>query len=238
MTRVDERLAIACAELILAWHQRHVFAEESKESGEIEAYRNRIQQLLELDLNEPDSQAALAREQQAGSLERYYGVETPSQLWVAVCSKHGVFDHAPPRNLGEAARWILDIIEHQRRDERPAADDRNERLSVHTGSREELLMRARSFYADVLEEEEAGRGLGGMNALVSCSLERYPLSGDSKGEVRLLGPGVLGMRVIASGERADDLVDAVRRGEIIVDDVIGGPRASDASADERGSMSR
>jgi hypothetical protein len=114
----------------------------------------------------------------------------------------------------------------------PSQED-DSRLTVEAETRARLLEHAGEFYADVIAEQHIG--IGGLNVLVSCSAERYPWTPEGH-RVTLLRPEVLGLRVVAKGERPDDIVDAIRDGQLVVEGVIGGPlnrMFPDGEPDER-----
>ena len=180
-------------------------------------YRELVERFRHADLSDPASLKVIAAEQQANALEWAYGKEIPTRLWTLVTEQYQLVDQPAPKHLGEAANWILDRL---RKDE----ERRSGRQSIYADSQERLLSLAKEFYADVVAQETAG--VGGFNALVSCSLERYPWDGPKGGYVTLLNPDVLGLRVVAAGERPDDLIDALRRGELVADRVVGGHPSS------------
>jgi hypothetical protein len=101
----------------------------------------------------------------------------------------------------------------------PHQDNRS-RVIIDADTREGLVEQAGAFYADVVAEHRPG--IGGLNVLISCSLERYPWEAGRRGAT-LVRPEVLGLRVKAPGERPDDVIDAIRQGELIVEATTGGP---------------
>jgi hypothetical protein len=177
---------------------------------------------LKVDLSDVGWQEKLSREQASGMLEWAYAQQVPSELWTKVARSHDLIDQAPPRNLGEAAHWIQESLRLRKTEDKP---DEDARTSVRAHTREELLTRAREFYKDVVgEQTNAGGNLGGMNALLSCSLERYPWTADSEGQATLVRLETLGLRIIGRNERSDDIVDAIRLGDMVVENAVGGPR--------------
>lgn len=216
MRQHNTSLIRACAETIRLWHEQYGLARRPPfmRDENVQRYRERIERFHRADLSDPHAQEAIANEQQSGSFEVHYGETIPRELWREVASRFEV-DHEPPRHLGEAARRILDGLESQR-----APEVSEPRLTVDAGTRERLLEHAAEFYKDVAAEQTPA--LGGVNALISCSLQRQAWD-PNLGRATLLHPHVLGLRLVAARERPDDLIDAVRLGDVIVESVIGGP---------------
>ena len=215
------RLTRACAELIRQWHQRYgVFNPPSNMSeGQFLRYKERVDFFHQADLSDPQMQLEIGREQQAGVFEWFYTRAIPAELWSEVAREHEILDHPTPEHLGEAARWILKPLRSV--DMRQLPRDDKSRLVVKAHNRWGLFEQARHFYADVVAEQRDG--IGGLNVLISCSLERYRWDGASEQDATLLRPEVLGLRVVAIGERPDDLVDAIREGQLVIESTIGGP---------------
>jgi hypothetical protein len=216
MPQHNTSLIRACAETIRLWHEHYGLAQRPPfmRDEDDQRYRERVERFHRADLSDPHAQEAIANEQQSGSLEAHYGETIPRELWREVASRFEV-EHEPPRHLGEAARWILDGLKSQR-----APEVSGPRLTVDAGTREQLLEHAAQFYKDVAAEQTPA--LGGINALLSCSLQRQAWN-PALGRATLLHPHILGLRLVAARERPDDLIDAVRQGEVIVESVIGGP---------------
>lgn len=221
MTPQRQRLTQACAELIRLWHLRYGVVRPPSHMNEARLlrYKERVDHFHQADLSDPHAQREVAREQQAGVFEWSYVQTIPADLWSAVTRTHEISNHHPPEHLGEAARWILDSLQSADLME-PSPEDKS-RLIVEADTRARLLEQAGEFYADIVAEQRAG--IGGLNVLLSCSLERYPWDAASDQRATLLRPEVLGLRVAVAGERSDDFIDAIRQGELIVEATTGGP---------------
>jgi len=187
------------------------------DEGQFARYRERVAYFHNADLSNLSSQEEIAAEQRSRVFERYYGVIVPPELWQHVTHVHEIIDHRPPEHLGQAASWIFENL----RSGEPKEQEDRTRRDVQAATPEELLERAYDFYADVAAEQTSA--VGGINALLSCSLERYPWRDQPENHVTLLRPEALGLRIVATGERPDDIVDALRQGKLVVESVIGGP---------------
>ena len=212
------QIAAACAELIRRWHQQYGKRPERMNQRDFDHYRRRMDYFRDLDLSLRTAQEEIAREQQSGIFEWHYGAVVPRELWDKVAREHEILSAKPPGNLGEAARWIL---EHLRAQEGPDLPKTELRRTVSASSKVALLKTARDFYADVAAQQ--AQGLGGVDVLLSCSLERYPWSQEEGRHVTLLRPEALGITIVPVGGRADDLIDAIRAGKVVVEETIGGP---------------
>ena len=221
MPQQHPKLTRACAELIRLWHERHGIERASSHmnEGQFFRYQERVDHFHRADLSDPAAQHDIAREQQSRAFEWAYVETVPTELWKDVTRTHDVFHHPPPEHLGAAAGWILDILRGL--DVAEPSQDEKSRVIVEADSRVRLLDEAREFYADVVAEQEPG--IGGLNVLISCSLERYPWDGANQRHATLLRPEVLGLRVVVAGERPDDFIDAIRQGHLVVETTIGGP---------------
>lgn len=219
MTQQDSRLVRACAELIRLWHEHHGVAHRpsNMDEGQFRRYMDRVEHFHRVDLANPGAQEEIAREQRSGIFEWYYGTVVPAELWKNIAGKYEVVDHGPPQHLGETANWI---IEKLRSTEPLGLQKELSRRIVQAETPARLFEKAREFYADIVAAQTPG--VGGVNVLLSCSLERYPWSQEDK-RATLLRPEALGLRLVGKGERRDDLIDALRQGELVVERVIGGP---------------
>jgi len=211
MPHEDVDMARACAELIRAWHGRYGITGTPPWMREdaLAGYRDRVGQFREADLSVPKCQEEIAREQKAGAFEWSCSVRVPLELWQEVSHTRRVLDQPPPRYLGEAADWIRQRFEAL------------SRPTIQATTREELLQEAETFYAEVAAEQTSA--VGGVAALLSCSLERSRWRQGIEGRVTLLSAEALGLKVVKKGERPEDLIDALRQGELVVEGVIGGP---------------
>lgn len=219
MPHPDLQLTQACAELIRLWHVRYgtLRRPSNMDDSAFLRYQERVAHFRDADLSRHHEQQAIAREQQSGVFEWHYASSIPTTLWSEAARRFEISDHHPPENLGEAARWILDLLKlAETTDSRP---DNSLRVAVQAETCAQLLEQAREFYSDLFVEQTPA--LGGVNVLLSCSLERFP-SAPNGHNGSLLRPEVLGLRVVIDGERPDDLIDAIRRDELVVEDVIGG----------------
>lgn len=220
----------ASAELILAWHRRHgVHAFEARWGGsDTSRYWAALEELSALDLSDARAQEAVARAQRSGALEWAYVTPLPAG-WLRELAPPGLGELADRLSeahdtLGTLAGWVVDTV-GQRAESEPEL-----RRAIRPASRAALLAAATQFYGSVLPP--ATPALGGASALLSCSLERTPLHESEP--VQLLHPDVLGLHVVEPHEREDDLIDAVRDGELAILDVEGEPEAKpDAEPDAR-----
>ena len=220
MPQQHPRLPEACAELIRRWHERYGVRHlpSNMREDQLVQYQERVEYFHHVDLSDPRAQQEIAHEQQGRVFERFYAATIPADLWREVTGDYELFAHRPPEHLGEAARWILEPPPSV---DMPEQRDDKSRLAVEASTRSRLLEQAADFYADVVAEQRTG--IGGLNVLLSCSLERYPWDGASQQRSTLLRPEVLGLRVAVGGERPDDFVDAIRQGDLVVESTIGGP---------------
>jgi hypothetical protein len=220
MSQRDSKLARACADLIRLWHAgyRNVEFPATLDDPELQRYRDRVMYFREADLSDPFMQEEIAREQRSGSFEKYYAAEVPPEWWQFVTRIHEIGDYPSPRYLGEAATWIIEHVHAAY--SVPKVDERL-RQPVQAQTRESLFAHAQDFYVDVIAAQTSG--LGGVNVLISCSLERYAWSEMSL-RTTLLRPAVLGLRIISNGEREDDFIDAVRDQTLVVESTIGAPQ--------------
>jgi hypothetical protein len=215
-----KQLAAACAGLIRFWHEHYGLAERPTHmtQKEFDRYRQRLEYFRNADLSDRTAQEEIAREQQSGIFESHYAAAIPQELWDKIARLHEIVGALQPQSLGEAAKWIM---EYMRALEDANLPEGELRRTVPAASKAALLYNANEFYADIIRQQ--AHGVGGMNVLLSCSLERYPWSQEEGGHVTLLKPETLGLRIVARGEREDDLIDALRDGELIVEQAIGGP---------------
>lgn len=222
MPQRESRLARVCAELIRFWHEHYGIAQRpsNMDDDQFLRYRNRVEHFHRADLSDASSQEEIAREQQSRIFEWYYSAVVPAELWNKLAQKYEVVDHRPPQHLGEAAKWILDGLSGAEPIE-PRGELSRRIIQAETQAR--LFEQANEFYADVVAEQAPG--VGGINVLLSCSLERHPWKGGQEDHhATLLRPEAFGLRLVAKGERRDDLIDALRQGDLVVESVVGGPR--------------
>lgn len=221
------RSAQACAELIRAWHEQYGVRMRPANVSDAnhERYLAAVASIQKMDLSDLARQREVAELQVFGAFERFFGEMIPDDLWRRVADEYELVDVAIPRMLGEAGRWLLRIVElRQQPREKPDAED-PARRPVHTRTRDELRAAADGFYREILKEDfnEVAK-VGGVNALLSMSLERNTWKERPESDATLLSPEILGLRVLPAGARSDDLIDAIRAGDVVVQDMIGEPR--------------
>jgi hypothetical protein len=220
MTKQDSRLARVCAELIRLWHEHYGTNQRpSNMDGEqFSRYSDRVEHFHKADLSDPGSQEGIAKEQQSGFFEWHYGAVVPVELWKHLAQKYKLVDQRPPKHLGEAANWILERLRSAEGEESRAEESHR---MVQAETQGKLFEQAKEFYADVVAEQT--QNVGGINVLLSCSLERYPWQVLTGHRTTLLRPEALGLQLVANGERRDNLVDALRKGDLVMESVVGGP---------------
>jgi hypothetical protein len=228
------RSAQAWAEVIRSWHERYGVARRPEWMNDetFAGYRATIEHFRDLDLSAVAAQTEIARAQQSGNLEWSYGGAIPRELWSDAIERFDLPIEAPPRHLGELAGRILDAlrdlerssVEPHMEETSSSPDIDGDRLRFSATTRGELEAKASAFYEAVVAEQHASEGVvGGLNLLISCSLERYPWHGEANTPVVLIAPELLGLRITAKGSRPDDLIDAVRDGDVDVVFATGGP---------------
>ena len=218
MPEHESDLARLCAELIRAWHEHYGQHRPARmNDAGFARYRERLAYFHTADFSDQHAQAEIAHEQSAGAFESDYSEKVPIELWKSITREYGAFDQSPFANLGSAARWLTEYLA---RDGDGPFDWKGHRVAFVAQSQEEVLRRSIKLYAEILGGEVDG--LGGINVLISCSLERYRWTPRSR-EVTLLDPEIMGLRIVSRDERPDDIVDALRQGTMIINGVVGGP---------------
>ena len=109
---------------------------------------------------------------------------------------------------------------------------------VRFSSREPLQAEADAFYADLKVEED--RGIGGANVMLVCALERTANRVEGTEfveEVVLRRPEALGLRRVGHGQPSDSILNHVREGTLVLEQVVGGPTDAVSPA-ARGEESR
>ena len=215
-------IAEAYARVILAWHKNiglhHITQKMRSSSGEprldqLEKYRTAVAQFSDSDLRRRDVQTALAQTQISGIFEWFYGEEIPTELFDPYLE---ILPLDPPRRLNIAARYILDLPKMEP-ENIPESEMVKHGKTVRFHGRDELLEQARIYYANYINEEQAG--IGGASFLLSCSLERTEGGFLSSGEVVLITPEFLGFKVDTS--EPDHFLNQVRTGRIHIEKVEG-----------------
>lgn len=224
-----QRVAQACAELIRAWHQLYGVRMHPTHMSDAdrEHYLAAVASTEAMDLADPAAQAEMAYLQVSGPFEWFFGEQIPDDLLRRVAREFELDDVAFPPTVGEAGRWLRRIVEGRvgpPEPEKPEPDD-PARRPVHSETRDELRAAANGYYREMLKEDfdEVAR-VGGVNALLSMSLERNTWRGRPESDATLLSPEILGLRVLPPGSRPDDLIDAIRAGDVVVENVVGEPR--------------
>ena len=95
---------------------------------------------------------------------------------------------------------------------------------VRFSSRKQLQAEADAFYADLKAEED--RGIGGANVLLSCALERTAIRIEGAKlleEVVLCRPEATGFRRVGPEQPAASILNLVRAGRLVLEQVVGGP---------------
>jgi hypothetical protein len=95
---------------------------------------------------------------------------------------------------------------------------------VRFSSRAQLRAEANAFYADLKVEE--GRGIGGANVLLACALERTVIHVEGAAfleEVVLRRPEALGFRRVGPEQPSSAILNHVRKGSLVLEQVVGGP---------------
>jgi hypothetical protein len=208
-------LTYAYALIILRWHQEYGVDRAWKDKQEwMTRYLDVVADFTKSDLHNLNSQRELARVQISGELERFYGASVPSDLWDRIMGKLDLSEECPAR-LGDIAR----LIEKYQSVEGESSSE-GKRFVLSAQSREQILSSSREFYADLIKEED--KGIGGLNILLSTSLERTRIA--SGKNIVLLSPEILGLRYVNKGERPDDILDKVRQGELVIRSAIGEPK--------------
>lgn len=202
------RLAVEYARVIVRWHQE-IGADLAPQRMSIERqheYQERVSGFANSGLDNPHVLHELARLQLSGIFEYFYGEIVPVRLFSGFLRER----HAEPLSLSAAAREILSLLEPEsERREEPAQGGRK---VVRFETQQQLVHAAHEFYRPF--SAEAQDGLGGVELLLSCSLER---SGHDRGEVTLLAPDVLGFEIVTHNSRENDLLDHLRSGTLRID---------------------
>jgi hypothetical protein len=210
----DRRLTRVCAEVIRHWHEGHGPDHPSPDLSGEQVARGRalLQHFRKADLADERVQEEIAREQLSGAFEWSSRASVPPELWDKVVQYFELPMHPGPRNLHEAAIWILEPPK-QAETHREVEDDRR---TVRARNPEELLIAAQEYYADIAQA--TNEELGGVNVLLSSSLERRRRGGryEEPDQVTLLSAATLGFRFVEMGEREDDFIDALREGVLHV----------------------
>ena len=229
---IHRLLARVCAECLRAWHRqccddaagrRRAHEDRylsSMDDVRFERYRERVAYFRNVDLADRQAQREIAREQRSRLFEWACSRIVPATLWYdASRALQRSVERRPPENLGEAASWILEVTSRASHD--PVTAEYNTGTSIGEEQRADLFHRACSFYDDLLQQQE--QFVGGINAAISCSTERYWRS-ESVGQVKLLTLEELKMRIVEPMEREDDLLDAIRSGDVKIESTTGEPR--------------
>ena len=228
---VHRLLARVCAECIRAWHRqccddasgrRHEYEDRyltDMDEVRFERYRERVAYFTDVDLTDLQVQREIALEQQSRLFEWAYSRVVPATLWYDASRKlQCSVDRRPPENLGQAASWILEVTSLSQQDPATVASDKD---TASGGERRaDLLDRARGFYRELAQLQEYP--VGGINAAISCSIERYERS-RAGGTVRLVTLQELKMRIVEPMERENDFLDALRSGDVKIESTIGEP---------------
>jgi len=223
------RVGQACAELIRAWHQQYgvQMRPTYMSDAEHDRYLAAVASVEKMDFSDPAAQRELAYLQISGPFEWFFGESIPDDLLQHVAREHHLVDVPLPRTLGEVGRLLRRIVEGREQpvEAEPAEPEDPARRPVHSQTRDQLRDAATDYYREILKEDfDEVAKVGGINALLSMSLERNAWKGHPESDATLLSPEILGLRVLPAGTRPDDLIDAIRAGEVVVHDVIGGPR--------------
>jgi hypothetical protein len=221
---VDSRTLLISTQAILGWHldiglRRH---RECVEVSQLEEYVQRVRHFAREDLHNPVIQREIAREQLMGLFEWAYGVPLTEEMHQALA----VFLPnlaSPPTCLGELAKGILGLLDRTKSKEKNP--EKSLRKMVHVVTRDELNREASEFYREYMGEENLG--IGGRNVLIACSLER-----SNRESITLLAPEILGIEKIPPNARQDDFLDAIRRGNLVVESVTGGAKHRDPVPEE------
>ena len=230
-SRMDElhRAAQACAELIRAWHQLYGVRMHPTHMSDADHdhYLAAVASTEAMDLSDPGAQREIAYLQVSGPFEWFFGEPIPEDLVRRVAAEYELVDIAFPPTIGEAGRWLRRVAEGREGPPEPekaeAADPA--RRPVHSQTRDELRAAADGFYREILKEDfDEVAKVGGVNALLSMSLERNTWKGRPESDATLLSPQIMGLRVLPPGARPDALIDAIRAGEVVVKDMVGEPR--------------
>jgi len=223
------RSAQACAELIRAWHQRfgvHMRPTHMS-AADHDVYLAAVASAEKMDLSDPAAQRELAYLQVSGPFEWFFGETLPEDLVRSVAREFDLAEIPFPLTVGEAGRWLRRVAEGREGPPQPEQTEPDDpaRRHVHSQTREELRTAADDFYREILKEDfDEVVKIGGVNALLSMSLERNTWKGRPESDATLLSPEILGLRVLPAGTRADDLIDAIRAGDVVVENMIGEPR--------------
>ena len=187
---------------------------------QFDRYRERVAYFRDADLSDRQVQREIAREQRSRLFEWACSRVVPATLWYdASRALQRSVQRRPPENLGEAASWILEVT--TRTQPEPATVKSDEDTAIGGEPRAALLDRARRFY-HYLDQEQT-QTVGGVSALVSCSIERYRRS-DSQGSVQLVPLEDLPLRIVQPGARKNDLLDALLSGEVEIEEAVGVPK--------------
>jgi hypothetical protein len=212
--------AYACARVILEWHLKTGIAlAPTRIDGEAQAsYVEAVRRYAEMELYEAETQRQLAQEQVAGIFEWMYSEPCPQDLWYRITAELQV-ELDCPETMGATGQLLRDLVKHIGEEPEPQL-----RRTVHVRDRAQLLEHAEEFYQDLAAEERLG--IGGKNAMLSCSLEGTSFSALEHREaedVTLLRPEVLGMSFVAPGDRPDGLIDSIRNGRLVIQETTGEP---------------
>lgn len=219
----------ACARVIVTWHRefglnlapsRMVYDGEPRVDS-LNDYRQAVSTFLNSDLASIEVQAEVAKTQICGTFEWFYHEIIPASLLARFAEGLQI---QQPTHLFEVARHIQQL--HERIAESLAPHDESTHPSedsgrgtpVHFSSRSELQLLARRHYANYIREEHVG--IGGVNFLLSSSLERTADRAGDSGEITLLTPEYLGFHVDPISE-SDDLLSRLKAGEIRIESLEG-----------------
>ena len=228
--RHQERVRYAYAITILNWHRETGVNLVSELHPNLRSpYLEAVHKFVESNLHDMDVQRLLANEQIGGQFEWAYQQRVSEQQWYQLAHRLEI-DAQYPRSLGEAGKYLQSSLQSE---EESGEADREIRLRVRVTTREELLTKADQFYKNVATEEEIG--IGGKNALLSCSLERTPFSQSARNiqTVTLLHVEALGLYRIHESAQPDDLLEQVRSGALSIKTVVGQPHEHSFHHDNR-----
>ena len=221
--------AEACARVIVTWHHefglnmapsRMVYDGEPRVDN-LNEYRQAVSTFLNSDLGTIEAQAEVAKTQVCGTFEWFYHEIIPAPLWARFAEGLQV---QQPTHLFEAARHIQQLHERIAAIQPPPEEsthhpeESTRGTAVRFSSRSELQLLARRHYANYIREEHVG--IGGVNFLLSSSMERTTDRAGDSGEITLLTPEYLGFQVDPTSQ-SDDLLSRLRAGEIRIESLEG-----------------